>query len=317
MLATLADQPFDDTGWIYEIKWDGYRVISLLNKGNVQLLSRNNKSFNEQFYPIVKTLQKYDLSAVLDGEVAVLNEKGVANFGALQNWRNESNGELAYFLFDIAWLTGYDLTQLPLTRRREILRGIMPQEENIRFSENFDTSPNEFLEAVSKLGMEGIMAKKADSHYFPGQRTKDWLKIKANKRHEVVIGGFTQNVGSPKLFSSLLVGVFDNDQLHYTGKIGTGFNDKMQREILGDLKKLATNKSPFAEIPDVEKPSRFRPQPPKTKTTWIKPKLVCEVSYIELTSDGLMRHPSFEGMRTDKNAKDVVREKVRKLPNNR
>jgi len=309
MLATLLDKPFDDPGWIYEIKWDGYRVIALLNKGKVELVSRNYKSFNEKFYPIVKTLAEYNLNAILDGEVAVLNEKGVANFGALQNWRNESHGELVYYLFDIVWLDGFDVTGLPLIRRREILREVMPQENNIRFSENFETSATEFLEAASKLGIEGIIAKRADSKYYPGQRTKEWLKIKANKRHEVVIGGFTQNLGSPKLFSSLLVGVFEQGKLRYTGKIGTGFNDKMQKQMMAEMKKLVINKSPFTEIPDVEKPSRFRPNPPKTRPTWIKPKLVCEVSYAELTSDGLMRHPSFEGMRNDKEPKNVLREK--------
>lgn len=309
MLATLVDKPFDDPGWIYEIKWDGYRAVALSNKGKVNLISRNNKSFNEKFYPVYEALQKWKINAVLDGEVAVLNEKGVANFGSLQNWRSEADGELIYYLFDIVWLEGYDLTALPLTRRKEILKEIIPAEDNIRFSENFETSATEFLDAAAKMGMEGIMAKKADSIYSPGERTKEWLKIKANKRHEVVIGGFTENEGSPKLFSSLLVGVFDKGKLHYTGKIGTGFNEKVQREIMAEMKKLATDKPPFTETPDVEKPSRFRPNPPKAKVTWLKPKLVCEVSYAEITSDGVMRHPSFEGMRVDKKAKDVVAEK--------
>jgi len=309
MLATLVDKPFDEPGWMYEIKWDGYRAVAMINKGKVNLVSRNNKSFNEKFYPVVDTLRKWDINAIIDGEVVVLNEKGISNFGALQNWRSEADGDLFYYVFDIMWLNGYSLKHLPLTRRKEILKVILPEENMIRLSESFKATATEFLESVAKLGMEGIMAKKEDSSYIEGDRTREWLKIKANKRHEVVIGGFTQNEGSAKTFSSLLVGAFDNGRLDYMGKIGTGFNDKTQKEIMTKMKKLVTNKPPFTETPDVEKPSRFRPNPPKAKVTWIQPQLVCEVSYTEITTDGVMRHPSFEGLRIDKKAKDVKKEK--------
>ncbi|HET9747610.1 MAG TPA: DNA ligase D, partial [Chitinophagaceae bacterium] len=310
MLATLVDKPFDEPGWMYEIKWDGYRAVAMINKGKVNLISRNNKSFNEKFYPVVDALKQWDINAIIDGEVVVLNEKGVSNFGALQNWRSEADGELFYYVFDVLWLNGYDLKLLPLTKRKEILKGQIPFEGNIRLSESFETTATEFLEAAAKMEMEGIMAKKEDSIYIEGERTKEWLKIKSNLRHEVVIGGFTQNEGSGKTFSSLLVGVFDNGRLHYMGKIGTGFNDKTQKEIMEKMKKLVTDKVPFSEEPDVNKPSRFRPNPPKAKVIWLKPKLVCEVSYTEITSDGIMRHPSFEGLRTDKKAKDVRKEKA-------
>ena len=310
MLATLVDKPFDEPGWIYEIKWDGYRAIAMINKGKVELISRNNKSFNEKFYPVVDALKKWDIDAIIDGEVVVLNENGISNFGALQNWRSEADGDLLYYVFDIMWLNGYSLKQLPLTRRKEILKETLPEEKIIRLSESFNATASEFLESVSKLGMEGIIAKKEDSVYREGDRTREWLKIKANKRHEVVIGGFTQNEGSAKTFSSLLVGTFDNGRLDYMGKIGTGFNDKTQKEIMAKMQKLVTTKVPFTETPDVEKPSRFRPNPPKAKVTWVKPQLVCEVSYTEITSDGVMRHPSFEGLRIDKKAKDVKKEEA-------
>lgn len=310
MLATLVDKPFDEPGWIYEIKWDGYRAVALLNKGKVNLISRNNKSFNEKFYPVYTALQEWNMNAVVDGEVAVLNEKGIANFGSLQNWRSEADGELVYYVFDIVWLDGHELNELSLVRRREILKEKLPAEGIIRLSENFETSATEFLAVAAKMGMEGIMAKKADSYYFPGERSKEWLKIKAQKRHEVVIGGFTQNEGSSKTFSSLLVGVYDKGQLDYIGKIGTGFDEKMQKEIMGKMKKLAVTKPPFKEIPDVDKPSRFRPDPPKAKVTWLKPELVCEVSYTELTDENVMRHPSFQGLRKDKKAKEVTKEKA-------
>jgi len=310
MLATLVDQPFDEPGWQYEIKWDGYRAVAMINKGKVNLISRNNKSFNEKFYPVVDALKKWDCNAVIDGEVVVLNEKGISNFGSLQNWRSEADGSLFYYVFDIVWLNGYDLKALPLTKRREILKDNLPNENIIRLSENFETSAIDFLAAASKMGMEGIMAKKEDSVYIEGDRTREWLKIKSNKRHEVVIGGFTQNEGSAKKFSALLVGVFDKGRLDYMGKIGTGFNDKMQKEIMTKMKKLETKKIPFTEKPDVNKPSRFRPNPPKATVTWLKPELVCEVSYTEITSDGVMRHPSFEGLRIDKKAKNVKKEKA-------
>ena len=309
MLATLVDKPFDEPGWLYEIKWDGYRAVGMINKGKVNLVSRNNKSFNEKFYPIVDALKKWDINAIIDGEVVVLNENGISNFGALQNWRSEADGDLFYYVFDIMWLNGYSLKHLPLTRRKEILKEIIPAENIIRLSESFEATATDFLASAAKMGMEGIMAKKEESLYTEGDRTREWLKIKANKRHEVVIGGFTQNEGSAKTFSSLLVGAFDNGRLDYMGKIGTGFNDKTQKEIMAKMKKLATDKVPFTEVPDVDKPSRFRPNPPKAKVTWLKPQLVCEVSYTEITSDGVMRHPSFEGLRIDKKAKDVIKEK--------
>lgn len=308
MLATLVDKPFDATGWTYEIKWDGYRAIAFLNKGTVNLISRNNKSFNEKFYPVYDVLKQRNLHAVLDGEIAVLNDEGIADFGALQNWRSEADGELIYYVFDILWLNGYDLEKLPLLQRKEILKKHVKEEGIIRISENFETSATEFLSAAAKLGMEGIMAKKENSIYTEGERTKDWLKIKANKRHEVVIGGYTQNEGSSKTFSSLLVGVYDDGKLNYMGKIGTGFNKKMQDELMSRMKKLVIQKAPFTEVPDVNKPSRFRPDPPQASVTWVKPQLVCEVSYIGLSDEGVMRHPSFEGLRTDKDAKEVRRE---------
>ena len=309
MLATLADKPFDAPAWLYEIKWDGYRAVAYMNKKGTELLSRNNKSFNEKFYPIHDALKKTGLNAVLDGEVIVADDKGMANFGNLQNWRSEADGTLLYYVFDILWYEGQDLTQLPLTERRVILKSILPQSENILLSNDFETSGIEFFEAADKMGLEGIMAKKSDSPYTIGSRTKDWLKIKTSLRHEVVIGGYTKNEGSAKSFSSLLVGVFEKEKLVYTGKIGTGFNDATQKDMIKKFKPLIIKSSPFNFVPDINKPSRFRPAPPKATATWLNPELVCEVAYTELTTDGIMRHPSFKGMRTDKAASSVTEEK--------
>lgn len=307
MLATLVDKPFDEEGWSYEIKWDGYRALAYLKKGAVELRSRNNKSF-DKFYPIYDTLKTWKINALLDGEVVVLDEKGQSNFNGLQNWRSEADGELIFYVFDLLWLDGRDLMGLPLTERRALLQPLVPAEGNIRYSESFDASGTEFFAAAQKMGLEGIIAKKMDSLYTPGVRTREWLKIKTASRQEVVIGGYTRNEGTSKLFSSLLVGVFEKGVLQYTGKIGTGFTEKMQKEMMKLFRPLEQKQSPFGVEPDINKPSRFRPDPPDAKATWLKPKLVCEVSFREMTEDGVMRHPSFEGMREDKDAKDVVRE---------
>lgn len=310
MLATLVDEPFDDPNWIYEVKWDGYRSLGYcLKNGDVQLLSRNNKQFNEKFYPIFQILQSWKQNMVVDGEILVINDKGISNFGALQNWRSEADGELVYYVFDLIWYDGRDLTDLPLSKRQEILAEVLPQnDDRVRLSQIFKASGTEFFKAAIKMGLEGIIAKKADSLYTKNNRSKDWLKIKANKRQEVVVVGFTKNDDTPREFSSLLLGVYENGHLHYVGKVGTGFNDLAQKEMMAQFRPLITNKSPFSEIPDVNKPSRFRPNPPKTKVTWLKPELVCEVAFAEVTDDGVFRHPSFQGMRVDKKAKDVIRE---------
>jgi len=309
MLATLVDKPFDEPGWLYEIKWDGYRAVIYLHDGEVSMRSRNNKSFNEKFYAVYNALQQWKINAVLDGEIIVINDKGISNFSDLQNWRSEADGELILYLFDILWLDGYSLLNLPLTERKAILKTVVPDAGIIRISESFEADATQFFEVAKKLNLEGIIAKKADSVYTTGKRTKDWLKIKTGKRQEVIIGGFTNNEGSNKRFSALLVGVNENGKLRYTGKIGTGFSDKLQEEMMQQFKLLITNKMPFDQEPDVNKPSRFRPNPPRATATWLKPKLVCEVSYAEITSDGVMRHPSFEGMRMDKNVKDIYLEK--------
>lgn len=306
MLATLVDKPFDNDDWLYEIKWDGYRAVAFLEESRVELKSRNDKNFSDKFYPIYDALKSLNLKAILDGEIVVVNENGQANFSKLQNWRSEADGELIYYVFDILWYEGHDLKGLPLIERRKILETILPNQSQIQLSHTFDTSGIEFLAAAKRMGLEGIMAKRKNSLYHVNNRSADWLKIKANKKQEVVIGGFTKNEGTDKLFSSLLVGVFDQKKnFIYTGKVGTGFNQKMQKEMIEQFMPLIVKKPAFKEEPDVNKASRFRHDPPHATVTWLKPELICEVSYTEITSDGVMRHPSFDGMRADKKAKEV------------
>ncbi|WP_313263735.1 DNA ligase D [Sphingobacterium sp.] len=306
MLATLVDKPFDDESWVYEVKWDGYRAIAFVKNGQVELKSRNDKCFNEKFYPIYDSLKAIGLNAVLDGEVVVLKKNGTADFASLQNWRSEADGDLVYYVFDILWYNGKDLKELSLLERKAILKEILPQNESILLSEHFDTSGIEFLKEAKKLGLEGIMAKRKESTYHLKDRSRDWLKIKANRRQEVVIGGFTKNDDSSRLFSSLLVGLYAGRKLIYTGKVGTGFNVKLQQEMMKQFEPLIIKNSPFEGQPDINKPSRFRPNPPHASVTWLRPELVCEVSFTEMTADDVMRHPSFDGMRDDKNAQKVI-----------
>lgn len=309
MLATSVDKPFDQKGWQYEIKWDGYRTVAFCNGSKVELKSRNDKSFKEKFDPVYKAMQQWDIHAVIDGEIVLLEEDGKSNFGALQNWRSKGDGALYYYVFDLLWLNGKDLMQIPLSKRRSMLEKIIPENSIIRFSENFEVSGIEFFETAKKMGLEGIMAKKSDSLYVPGNRSREWLKIKANKRQEMVIGGYTKNAGSSKSFSSLLLGVYEEGKLIYTGKVGTGFSDKQQTEMLKQFKPHIIKASPFAVQPDINKASRFQ-RPTDATAVWMKPALVCEVSFTEMTADGVMRHPSFEAIRIDKNAKEVMKEIV-------
>jgi len=308
MKATLVDEPFDDPDWLYEVKWDGYRAVAFINKGDVQLVSRNNLSF-DKFYPIVAALKKWKINAVIDGEVLVLNDKGISNFGALQNWRSEADGQLVYYVFDILWYEGKNLMGLPLRDRLAILKDILPTDnDSIRQSKVFEANGVEFFNAAERIGLEGIIAKKASSVYTSDLRSREWLKIKVHRRQEVVIAGFTKNEGTSKPFSALALGVYDNGTLRYVGKVGTGFNDKMQKEMMAQFKPLIIDKSPFEVEPDVDKPSRFRPQRLGAKPTWLKPELVSEVAFAEVTGDGVFRQASFKGMRTDKKAKDVILE---------
>ncbi|HEX9980920.1 MAG TPA: DNA ligase D [Flavobacterium sp.] len=309
MLATLVNEPFDDPDWRYEVKWDGYRVMAYLGKGTATLSSRNNKPFSEKYYPITAAMKEWKINAVLDGEILVIGKDGKANFSALQNWRSEADGDLVYYAFDLLWYEGINIMGLPLFERQAILKEILPtNDDRIRLSQVFTANGLDFFAAAEKMGLEGIMAKKANSTYVPDSRSKSWLKIKVSQRQEVVIGGFTNNEGSAKPFSALLLGVYENGKLQYVGKVGTGFTESKQKEMMEKFKPLITDKSPFGFEPDVNQPSRFRPNPPKASATWLKPSLVCEVSFAEVTSDGVFRHPSFQGMRSDKKAREVIRE---------
>lgn len=331
MLATLVDAPFTNADWEFEVKWDGYRAIAYVDqkesvtarkgKAQVKMQSRNQKPFEQTYYPIRDELEARKEKMVLDGEIVVIDPKtGISKFNALQNWRSEADGQLMYYVFDVLWYEGKDITSWPLSLRRGLLRDIFdqngpgnnideqPADSIVRLGFSIEREGESFFKSTEKLGLEGMVAKKLDSSYDPGARTKDWLKIKVQKRQEVIIIGFTRNAGTSKLFSSLLLGVYDSKELKYVGKVGTGFTDKEQKELMKTFKPLQRKTSPLAKVPDYNKASRFRPHPPHADATWLKPVLVGEVSYAERTQDGVFRHPSFKGLRTDKAASEVTLE---------
>jgi bifunctional non-homologous end joining protein LigD len=310
MLATLVSEPVEEGGWLYEMKWDGYRALAAMNQGQIDVRSRNGKPFNEKFYPVINSLRQWGINALIDGEIVVVNEQGVPDFGGLQLWRSEADGQLIFYAFDILWCEGVSVMNLPLEERRQLLKAVMPQLPGIRLSESIQDSGAKAFEMARQLHLEGVMAKKAGSLYVPGQRSKEWLKIKTEKRQELIIGGYTLNEGTNKLFSALLLGIMENGQFNFVTPVGTGFNRKMQEEILKKLEAYRTAECPFSQVPEYNKPSRFRPNPPKATVTWVKPALVAEISYRELTSGGAIRQPSFKGLREDKKPSEVVWEKA-------
>jgi bifunctional non-homologous end joining protein LigD len=294
MLASITDEPFNDDDWEFEIKWDGYRALAYLNEGQVQLRSRNNNPFEERYTAVYDALRTWPVNVVVDGEIVVLNEEGKSDFKALQDWNNFPNGELVYYIFDVLWLDGISLLSLPLTERKEVLKQIVPDSGVIRFSDSIDGFGKDFYTIAKQNGLEGIIAKQKSSIYNTGYRTKTWLKIKVEQRHEAIICGYTKKIHSDRDFSSLLLGRYEGGELIFIGQVGTGFNRSMQAEILKKMMPIVTKECPFEKTPTIPDP-----------TVYVVPSLVCEVKYTELTPEGVMRHPSFQGLREDKNIADL------------
>lgn len=298
MLCTLVKEPFDREGWLFEIKWDGFRAISTIQKKRVQIHSRNAKSFNTRFPQIVKELQTLNVKTILDGEIVILDQKGKPSFQMMQNYQTDQEGTVSYLVFDILHLNGYDLRLLPLIKRKEILKKLLSSisSYSIRFCDHIETRGSAFFRQAKKHHLEGIIAKRADSTYQM-KRSKDWLKIKTHLRQEVVIGGFTQPRGARKKMGALLVGIYKNNKLVYAGHVGGGFTQNLLAEVHAQLEPLIQAKCPFdAEIKA------------NAPVTWVKPKLLCEVSFAEWTAEGIMRQPIFKGMRNDKKPKNVKKE---------
>jgi bifunctional non-homologous end joining protein LigD len=297
MLATLIDAPFNDPKWLFEVKWDGFRVIAKTERGKAALYSRGGKRITTDYPTIAAVLATIRHRAVLDGELVALDEKGRSRFQLLQNARR-GKVRLRYYVFDLMSIDGKDVRGRPLIERKRLLRSILPKGAAIRFSRHIRKNGIRFFRAAKRGGLEGIMAKRAESHYYSGKRTREWLKIKTSKRQEVVIAGFTRPRKSRKHFGALVLALRHGGGWRYAGHTGTGFSAASLKNIHGRLRPLIRETKPFDQ-----------PIPNERQTTWVRPKLVCEVKFTEWTKDGQMRHPAFVGLRGDKPAKEVMREK--------
>ena len=305
MLAKEADKAFDSADWIYEIKWDGYRAVAEVSSNEIKLYSRNGIDF-AQNYPIVATaLKSIKHDAILDGEIVVLNENGVPDFQKIQHYADNTNFPICYYVFDLLSLDGNDLTHLPLTDRKELLQKLLPKSDVIKYSDHVTEKGISFFEAAVKNNLEGIMAKKANSEYYAGKRTSDWLKIKNHKSADVIICGYTAPTGGRKHFGSLVLGIMKENKLVHAGHAGTGYDDEMLETVFNLLQPLVQNDSPFTEKIITN-----------NKVTWVKPTIVCEVKFTEWTKDEKLRHPVFLRIRNDKNVKQTDMEAQKPINKN-
>ncbi len=306
MLATLATHPPSGDSWLYEVKWDGVRALCFIDldeaDSQLRIFSRTQKRCEQQ-YPELTVLprQVKASQAILDGEIAVLDDQGRSSFNLIQPRISVADANaiahlsrstpVHLFLFDLLYLDGYDLRGATLDERKGLLAEVVTPSERIHVSDTFTVDGNAMLEAARANGLEGIVAKARASKY-EGRRSRDWLKIKINTTDEFVIGGFTH--GERDYFSSLVLGRYDGEKLVHTGQVGTGFNEKSLKEIFEKLEPLITKKSPFTG-----KVKALR------DVTWVKPELVAEIKYLEITPDGLLRAPVFIALRTDKDPKEA------------
>jgi bifunctional non-homologous end joining protein LigD len=300
MLATLVDEPFDDKMWVFETKWDGFRLITEKRGHTVRLWSRNGIDVTTKYAVLLPTLQKIEGSCVMDGELCALDAHGRSRFQLLQNALNKK-ARLLYVVFDALFVDGKDIRKKPLLERKKILKALLPRDPLLRYSEHVvEFGLREFAKA-QRAHEEGVIAKRAAGLYYSGKRTREWLKFKAIHEQEVVIVGYTEPRRSRKYFGSLALAVRDKAKKRwvYAGHVGTGFNEAMLKSLYGKMRPLHTGKEPFDQKVKYE-----------NETTWLIPKLVGEVKFTEWTRDGEMRHPAFLGLRTDKKALDVIREQA-------
>lgn len=301
-LATLTDEVFDNDEWIFENKYDGYRSLIEIDEGKVNLVSRKGISFNKKYRELVEAFAAINNDVILDGEIVVEDSKGKSHFQWLQYYQdNPGRGKLKCYIFDILYFNGYDLTKLELLQRKKILKALLPKLDNIVYSEHTTGKGITALKKAKERGSEGLIAKKASSHYVINKRSPEWLKIKVTNEQEMVIGGFTEPQGTRKGFGALLLGYYDNNKLIYSGKVGTGFNDTLLNELHTKLEKIERKTCPFTEEPE-EKTAH-----------WVTPSLVAQIKYSEWTESGSLRHPVFIALRNDKNAREVTREAKKNL----
>ena len=306
-LATLVDAPpLDPAEWVFEVKFDGYRMLARVEGGEVRLITRNANDWTGKLQPLKQELERMGLpDGWYDGEIVVHDENGKPNFGLLQlAFDGVRTADIQYFLFDIPYCGGYDLRDVPLVERRAALEAILnkTKSDRVRFSGEFGDNPEELVVAACRIGLEGVIGKRRDSRYV-SRRSPEWIKLKCGLRQEFVIGGFTDPKGSRKGVGSLLLGYYDREgKLRYAGNVGSGFNHASLMDISERLEALRTDESPF---PPRAVPGR--------QHHWVKPTLVAEVSFSEWTNTGSVRHPVFQGLRSDKPARGIRREEPRHI----
>jgi bifunctional non-homologous end joining protein LigD len=294
MLARLADKPFDDPGWIYEIKWDGYRAIAEIDGKNTRFYSRKGISFHEKYPELYAALAQIRKRMVIDGEVVAFDDKGAPGFQNLQQYQPNGNTQLVFYVFDILYLNGKSVKDKPLIERKELLRSVLPESDLIRYCDHIEGAGVDFFKVLGEKGLEGMIAKRADSLYREGARNGEWLKLKHVLTEEAVIAGYTEARGGRPYFGALVLGTYEQGRLTYIGHTGTGFNNKTLKELYHRLQPLVTNKNPFGKKVRVNMP-----------VTWVRPQLVCQIKYTEVTAEGNRRHPVFLGLREDKGAEEV------------
>ena len=305
MLATLATRPPSGDSWLYEVKWDGVRALCFIEDNELRIFSRSGKRCEQQ-YPELSVLPRHVKAsqAILDGEIAVLDDKGRSSFNMIQPRISVTDANsvahlsrstpVNLFLFDLLYLDGHDLRGVPLEERKRLLSEIVSPSDRILVSDFFTVDGAAMLEAAKANGLEGIVAKARGSRY-EGRRSRDWVKVKVVTSDDFVIGGFTH--GERDYFSSLVLGLYDGQKLTHAGQVGTGFNEKSLKEIYGKIEPLITKKSPFTGTVKALR-----------DVTWVQPELVAEIKYLEMTPDGLLRAPVFVALRPYKNPKECVRE---------
>jgi bifunctional non-homologous end joining protein LigD len=304
MLATAVDAPFDDPQWFFELKWDGYRAIAQVERdGTVAIVSRNGNDFTQRFPELSAIAEAFDeRPVVVDGEICVLDDQGRPSFAALQErldrfGRSGPKTPVTYVVFDLLYGNGRDLRNEPLEARKAALEGILTGRGPVMLGKHVVGSGTELFALAREGGLEGIVAKKRTSTYQE-RRSRDWLKMKLLARQEFVIGGWTEARGSRKHFGALLVGVYDGDDLLYAGSVGTGFDDKKLAAVAGKLRPLERKTAPFKAKPKTDSPAH-----------WTSPALVAEVTFTEWTREGMLRHPVFVALRSDKDPREITRER--------
>ncbi|NSX04255.1 DNA ligase D [Cupriavidus gilardii] len=310
-LATLVQgPPADAQNWVYEVKFDGYRVLARIEDGDVKLFTRNGHDWTSRLKTLARELGTLNLpSAWLDGEIVIVDKDGSTDFQALQNAFDSDRTEaIQFFVFDVPYYAGHDLRQVALVERRDLLRRVFEEHNvsaHLRFSESFEAGPEEILSAACRLRLEGLIGKRVDAPYVSA-RSPNWIKLKCSERQEFVIGGFTEPKGTRNGLGALLLGIHDESgRLVYAGKVGTGFDVQTLDTIRAKLDALRTDASPFDKMPAIAK---------GVKGIWVRPKAVAEVSFGSWTRDGLIRHAVFHGLRSDKSASAIGKEKAMPAP---